>query len=481
MKNLLITILISLACLASADSTSAQLAPFSVSPPGIFRVRPTADLGRGVNFGNMLEAPNEGDWGLFVEEIFFDRVVDARLEHIRLPVSWTHHAQTNTPYTIDATFFERVDWVIEQARNHGLKVILNNHHYDQLNSNPLAEKDRALAIWQQISTRYQSIPDDELYFEILNEPHDQFNSQPELWNQFMVDGLEVIRQSNPHRKVLVGPVFYNSIDSLNTLQLPKDDNLIATVHFYSPFLFTHQGAEWIDPTPPIGPTWEGDLFQLTNPLQNWSWGTTLSEGNNGLTINYEDPFSGFQVHNPNGFTNGQSVTFTVDQALPLKIRVSNNNSGEFEDYFLTTQNGTQSYTIDISSFGNSNTITNIFLQNNTNGAQPPFLLSQFEITEGNQSFPIISTGSDAIRNSFRSAYLWGLVNNIPVHVGEFGAYQYGDMESRARWTQAVRVAADSFKMDWSYWELGAGFGFYDPNNDSFRLPLLQALVPEFEK
>lgn len=31
-------------------------------------------------------------------------------------------------------------------------------------------------------------------------------------------------------------------------------------------------------------------------------------------------------------------------------------------------------------------------------------------------------------------------------------------------------------MGWGYWELGAGFGFYDPNTGEFRQPLFNALT-----
>jgi len=44
---------------------------------------------------------------------------------------------------------------------------------------------------------------------------------------------------------VVGPVGWNGINDLASLELPKDDkHLIVTVHYYSPFQFTHQGAEW---------------------------------------------------------------------------------------------------------------------------------------------------------------------------------------------------------------------------------------------
>ena len=44
---------------------------------------------------------------------------------------------------------------------------------------------------------------------------------------------------------MIGPANWNSINSLNTLEIPNDENLIITVHYYSPFEFTHQGASWV--------------------------------------------------------------------------------------------------------------------------------------------------------------------------------------------------------------------------------------------
>src|SRR5690349_11190137 len=53
---------------------------------------PSQLLRRGVNLGNMLEAPNEGDWGLTVQEEYLDRITEAGFDFIRLPVRWNTHA-----------------------------------------------------------------------------------------------------------------------------------------------------------------------------------------------------------------------------------------------------------------------------------------------------------------------------------------------------------------------------------------------------
>src|ERR1700679_2895967 len=69
-------------------------------------------LGSGINLGNALEAPKEGDWGVVLKAEYFPLIKSAGFKHVRVPVSWSTHAAKEAPYTIDPAFFERVDWVI---------------------------------------------------------------------------------------------------------------------------------------------------------------------------------------------------------------------------------------------------------------------------------------------------------------------------------------------------------------------------------
>lgn len=301
-------------------------------------------LGRGVNFGNALEAPNEGDWGVTLEALHFQRAAEAGFETIRLPVRWSAHAAEDPPYTVDPAFFERVDWAIDRVLANDLNIIVNAHHHDSLTANPATYKDRWLAIWRQLARRYRHQPPNVL-FEPLNEPHDRLTAT--LWNEYLRDALEVIRESNPNRNVVVGPVSWNNTNALPDLDLPDDSHLIVTVHFYEPFQFTHQGASWASGSDAwLGTEWHGTDAEKA------------------------------------------SVTEILERAAG-----------------------------------------------------------------------------------------WGHEHGRPIFLGEFGAYSAADMASRARWTAYVAREAERLGMSWAYWEFMAGFGLYVPDQDEWREPLKDALMP----
>ena len=227
-----------------------------------------AALGRGVNLGNTLEAPNEGDWGFVIEEWMLAEIAAGGFDSVRVPIKWSAHAETNAPYDVDSAFFERIDWVVETALAHGLAVVIDLHHYDEIIVDPAGHEDRFLAIWSQIAARYAAMPET-VFFEPLNEPHNALDA--DTWNDLLVQVLAVIRATNPTRGVIIGPHFWNAAWEIETLQLPAGDrNLIATFHYYAPFEFTHQGAEWVDGADAwLGTTWTGADEQLAQMRQHF--------------------------------------------------------------------------------------------------------------------------------------------------------------------------------------------------------------------
>lgn len=223
-------------------------------------------LGRGVNMGNMLDAPREGDWGVRLEPRFID-TASAAFTTVRIPIRWSNHAAATADATLDETFARRVDAVVDAFLAKGRYVIIDVHHYDQLFGDALQPNEfpvdpgvletRLVSIWQQVAARYRN-RSPRLIFELLNEPHGRLDAA--AWNQLLPQLLAAVRQSNPSRTVMVGGSYWNGVRDLPLLELPPDRNLIVTFHDYDPMNFTHQGISWM-PQFPAGTTCCNDSQQ----------------------------------------------------------------------------------------------------------------------------------------------------------------------------------------------------------------------------
>jgi endoglucanase len=303
------------------------------------------ELGHGINLAGALEAPREGLWGVTLREDYFASIEHTGFNTVRVPIRWSTHAALTAPYLVDTDFLKRIDWVVAQTKTHHLHAILDFQNYDELIAEPEKNEKRFLAIWRQIAEHYQHEPST-ILFELLNEPHNQMDA--EKWNALLGKAIAVIRPTNPNRWIVVGPVSWNKISALPQLVLPADDKfIVATVHYYDPMEFTHQGAPWEK----TSLTWLGN-----------QWLGTAAEKNR------------------------------VDR--------------DFDD-----------------------------------------------------------------------AVAWAAAHHRLLLLGEFGTYEKAPLDSRARWTNYVARSAESHGMAWSYWEFCGNFGAYNPVQNQWRTPLLEALKP----
>lgn len=311
---------------------------------------PTAEeqntkLGRGINLGNALEAPTEGAWSVTLEERYFDLIDSVGFDAVRIPVRWSAHAQTDSPYTIDRQFLNRVDWAVKNALDRDLVTIINIHHYEEIMQDPEVHKSRFLALWKQLATHYKEHSPD-LLFEVLNEPNARLTA--DLWNDYLAEAIQVIRESNPTRTLIVGTADWGGLGSLGKLEIPEsEERVIVTYHYYEPFQFTHQGADWVEGSD----AWMGTIWTGTEQQKQ------------------------------------------------------------------------------------------------------------------------------EIRHDFNQAEAWASQHGHPLFMGEFGAYSAAGLSSRVRWTNFVAREAEQRGFSWAYWEFCAGFGIYDPDDDTWNPLLLQALIP----
>lgn len=210
---------------------------------------------RGVNISHWLaqhhaERPYGAGW--FTEQDCA-WIKEQGFDHIRIPVDGRVWAERGAELQEDkvAPFDRALGW----AERHGLGVILDMHFLPGASFEPTSQENRVFtdaalqesvaAFWGRVAKRYASVGP-HLRFEILNEPVAANESDLNAFNRRM---LAAIRETNPKRLVYITSNRWSHFDRVESLEVPEDPAVAITLHFYEPFVFTHQGANWMNFSP----------------------------------------------------------------------------------------------------------------------------------------------------------------------------------------------------------------------------------------
>jgi endoglucanase len=232
-------------------------------------------IGEGVNILGYDPIWNSFDKARFKKK-HFKIIRDAGFHTVRINLHPFRHMDSTT-FELRSHWWKVLDWAVENALANDLNVILDMHEYDAMAHNPEGRKPMWLAFWKQLARHSQNYPENVL-FELLNEPYGDFTD--ELWNQYLAEGLALVRETNPSRTVIIGPGDYNSIGHLDSLVLPEHDrNIIVAIHYYSPDGFTFQGAAWADRADSLGIKWLGTEEEKQVIIEDFRTAQTWSEKN----------------------------------------------------------------------------------------------------------------------------------------------------------------------------------------------------------
>ncbi len=232
-----------------------------------------ARLGRGINLGNSWESTgsDDGGWGNPIRDTDFGIIKAAGLNSVRIPVQWSQDADPVT-HNVSPTRLAGVMEDIQLAINNGLAVVVNFHHYFQLNcygggyssqgckydaTKFEQEKAHFLAMWANLATALNVFPDSMLVLEILNEP-----SIPSAGrvDSLMNDAYNVIRAVAPGKTIMFESYHLAKFYELASLHLPPDGNIIFSGHYYEPYQYSHQG---------LGYACKGDLMKANSAKQDF--------------------------------------------------------------------------------------------------------------------------------------------------------------------------------------------------------------------
>lgn len=200
---------------------------------------------RGVNLTNWFQASSaqQIQFTKFTRQDFLN-IKSLGCDVIRLPLNLHAMTSGSPEYIIDPLFFTFLDSAVNWAEELQIHLLLDNHTFDPAVNTDPEIGPILIKVWTQMADHYKN-HSEYIYYEILNEPHGILDK---LWGQIQQSVIDSIRTVDSVHTIIVGPAGWNGYNNLNAMPIYSDTNLIYTFHFYDPFIFTHQGASWTDPS-----------------------------------------------------------------------------------------------------------------------------------------------------------------------------------------------------------------------------------------
>lgn len=210
-----------------------------------FSACPQAPFSRGVNLTGWFQANSPGQIQLtkYTRQDMVN-IKSLGCDGVRLPVNLHSMTLGGPSYSLDPVFVTFLDSVIDLCEELDIYLILDNHSFDPVTDTSPDIEYILKKVWSQMARHLKDRSDLVLY-EILNEPHGISTS---VWGAIQGEVINTIRTIDTKHTIIVGGSGFNSYNEMKNLPVYSDNNLLYTFHFYDPFMFTHQGASWTEPS-----------------------------------------------------------------------------------------------------------------------------------------------------------------------------------------------------------------------------------------
>ncbi len=231
-----------------------SIAPDQSGMRNLTSVELAKEMVPGWNVGNSLDAiGGETAWGNpKITQGLIDSIKAAGFKAIRIPVAWSRFTVDST-FTIDTTWMNRVEEVVNYVLNDSMYAIINEHWDGGWQQPTYAQQayvnKRLAAMWRQIAVHFRDYGDHLLFAgtnEVMvmnnyNTPIPEYYTVQNSFNQTFVTTLRSTGGRNYYRHLLVQGFNTNIDHTVNYFAIPNDvtaNRLMVEVHYYDPYNFT---------------------------------------------------------------------------------------------------------------------------------------------------------------------------------------------------------------------------------------------------
>ena len=216
-----------------------------------------ARLRKGINLSNWFaqgESGNREHVKKFISTTDIQEIKHLGFTHVRLPIDPSYFLDEKNPSQLNPNYLAELDRAIALITSQDLAVIIDLHHPGDGFRKRLAHDDRFVfavaTLWRSLANRYSTYSPNLIFFEVLNEPaftymFDDKQIGIKRWVSVQERLVAAIRQSAPQHTLIVNDADFGKVEYLRQMSLLADKNVIYSIHFYEPMVFTHQGADWL--------------------------------------------------------------------------------------------------------------------------------------------------------------------------------------------------------------------------------------------
>ena len=475
---------------------------------------------RGVHFNTDDLSESTISWPYHHYASDFRRVADLGMNVIRFALNYRTFEDDEQPYTYRAAAWDWLDQNIAWARDNDLYLILVMYQPQggfQGTEEGLAlwddslgaqeNQNRLTALWRAIAARYVDEPAVAGY-DLLNAP--MTSASVDQWKTLAQDLVDAIRSVDENHLIIVERCYgvfqqYDTYEDLGLTQfLVGDDNVMYDFHFYYPDEYTRQNIDYLGygdggtyPDEglfilPSDTTWQGGTF-LNPPVAEGTTDWTFYEG---AYARVDDPEVFAAVPSFSCFQNSGTVYFDdlevkeYDEGLNYVQTVLSAN--------ITSDDGWTSWSADgsglfglASAEGHGDTASlyiadsagyclwsnrdlrftirpeyhyqvNAWMKGvNVPAGASGVALCNFETSPSGQ--PLLRRNKEYIEHTLLRFLDFGIRNNVPISVGEFGLVQdcFEDGKGGEIWLEDVLDVLDTYGVHWIYYSYhNADFGIH---------------------